>query len=158
MTSSLAIRPAKPAERDKIEALQRRASLAWEDDREALLANPDAIELPIDRITNDRTYVAEQRGELVGFSVVLPRSDGDAELDGLFVEPTAWRSAVGTQLVLHAEHVAVREGAAFLWVVSGPQTEGFYAKCGFERIGETQTRFGKACTMRKALATTPLHS
>ena len=87
MTFELVIRPAKLAERDQLEALQLRASLAWKDYREALLANPDAVELPIAQISDSRVYVAEQQGTLVGFSVVLARSDGDAELDGLFVDP-----------------------------------------------------------------------
>ncbi len=85
---------------------------------------------------------------------MLARSDGDAELYGLFVEPAAWRSAIGTRLVLTAERAAVGEGAVFLWVVASPRAEGFYVKCGFERIGEEQTRFGKAVTMRKALTAT----
>jgi hypothetical protein len=54
-TSRLAV----PAERSTLEALQRRASLMWEDDREALLANPDATELPLEQITDGRTIVAQ---------------------------------------------------------------------------------------------------
>ncbi len=152
MTTEFLIRPAECDERDRLEALQRRASLAWEDYREALLAHPDAIELPIEHISDGRTYVAERHGELVGFSVVLPRSDGSAELDGVFVEPSAWGSAIGIELVRTAERAALRAGAVFLWVVSSPRAEGFYVKCGFERLGEQETRFGKAVTMRKALA------
>ena len=63
----------------------------WEEDREALLAHPDAIELPLQQITDGRTVVAESVGELLGFAVVLRRDDGDAELDGLFVDPAQWR-------------------------------------------------------------------
>lgn len=54
-TFRLAIAP----ERSALEDLQRRASLIWEEDREALLAHPDAIELPIEQITTGRTMVAE---------------------------------------------------------------------------------------------------
>ena len=75
-------RLATPAERSALEELQRRASLIWEEDRDALLAHPDAIELPLEQITDGRTIVAESVGELLGFAVVLPREDGDAELDG----------------------------------------------------------------------------
>jgi hypothetical protein len=87
MVVELLIRPAKRAERCRLEALQLRASLRWEEYRSALLAHPDAVALPIEQILDGRTYVAERQGELVGFSVVLLRADGNAELDGLFLSP-----------------------------------------------------------------------
>ena len=40
------VRRAIASEREALEALQRRASLENRGDRDALLANPDAIELP----------------------------------------------------------------------------------------------------------------
>lgn len=149
--TSLSIRLAKIAERSALEALQLRASLAWEDNRAALLANPDAVVLPIEQIADDRVFVAERQGEIVGFGVVLPRPGGDAELDGLFVEPAAWRSSIGRSLVAEAERMAVRNNASFLWVVAGSNAEGFYTRCGFVRFGDAQTRFGTAVTLRKAL-------
>lgn len=106
MTFELSIRPAEPSERDRLEELQRRASLAWEEYRGALLADPDAVDLPIDHLSEGRAFVAELRGEPAGFCVVLPR-DGEAELDGLFVEPAAWRSGIGSRLVREAERAAV---------------------------------------------------
>jgi hypothetical protein len=88
---NLSFRPAIPAERTALEDLQWRASLMWEDYRDALLENPDAIDLPLNQITDGRAIVAEMLGEIVGFAVVLPRDDGHAELDALFVEPKVWR-------------------------------------------------------------------
>jgi N-acetylglutamate synthase-like GNAT family acetyltransferase len=82
---------------------------------------------------------------------VIPRRDGGAELDGLFVDPPAWGRGIGSRLLARAEQAAYTMDAATLWVISGPQTEGFYAKLGFERTAETKTRFGKAATMRKRL-------
>ena len=49
--NNLSFRPAIPAERTALEDLQWRASLMWEDYRDALLENPDAIDLPLDQIT-----------------------------------------------------------------------------------------------------------
>ncbi|CAQ86202.1 MULTISPECIES: hypothetical protein [Photorhabdus] len=46
----ITIRLAKTTEYIALEALQLRASLMWEDDRELLLANPHAIELPTEYI------------------------------------------------------------------------------------------------------------
>ena len=152
MDTETRIRPATLAERDRLEALQRRAAFMWEEDRPALLAHPDAIDLPIEHIVAGYVHVAERQGVPVGFSVWLPRGDGDAELDGLFVEPAAWGAGVGRHLVRQAETVALDAGSAVLWVVANPRAAGFYAACGFERVGEEQTRFGTGVTMRKRLA------
>ena len=99
MIDDLVIRSAVASEQKALEALQRRASLENPGDRDALLANPDAIELPIEQIVAGHILVAEQDCGLVGFAVVLPREDGAAELDGLFVDPSSWRRGIGRLLV-----------------------------------------------------------
>lgn len=149
MSAPPTFRLAIPAEQRALEELQRRASLVWEEDRASLLANPDAIELPLEQITDGRTVVAERDGELLGFSVVLRREDGDAELDGLFVEPTHWRQGLGRALVEQAERIAARDGAANLWVTANTSALAFYDSCGFVTVGEVATRFRPAPKMRK---------
>ena len=121
--TGLIIRPASHGERKALEALQWRASLMWEEYREALLAHPDAIALPDAQIADGRVLVAEFEGRIAGFAVVLRRADGDAELDGLFVEPGRWRKGVGTRLVRAAEKLA--PGARHLHVIANPRAEGF---------------------------------
>ncbi len=92
------IRPALHTERSCLEALQWRASLANSGDRDSLLAHPDAIALPVQQIGDGHVFVAERDGAIVGFAAVLPRPDGDAELDALFVEPSLWKAGVGRLL------------------------------------------------------------
>src|SRR5215469_3547999 len=104
--SSVRIRPAVSSERKDLEALQWRASLTNSGDRYALLANADAIELPIEQIDAGCVFVAEWDGVIAGFSTVLPRDDGQAELDALFVEPTIRRRGIGRLLVEHCVTVA----------------------------------------------------
>lgn len=152
LPSDLIIRTAKVSEREMLEALQWRASLANEEHQADLLAHPDAIALPVEHITEGCTLVAERAGDILGFSVILPRDDGEAELDGLFVEPHAWRSSIGTRLVAESSRVAALRGATFLWVVCGQTAAAFYAKCGFEQAGQSKTRFGHAVSMRKRVA------
>jgi GNAT superfamily N-acetyltransferase len=120
-------------------------------DRDALLANPDAVELPLEKITADQVFVAEFEGEIIGFAVVLPRLDGGAELDGLFVEPPLWKYGVGRSLVHHCEAIAIERGSTAMYVVGNPHAEGLYLACGFEIIGVEQTRFGSGLLMRKSL-------
>ncbi|MGZ6016366.1 MAG: GNAT family N-acetyltransferase, partial [Phenylobacterium sp.] len=142
---------ALPRERDALVELQRRASLVWADQREALLAHPEAIDLPAEQLERGQVMAAEADGATLGFSVVLPRDDGGAELDGLFVEPDAWGRGVGRRLVDAAAKSAREAGAGWLHVIGNPNAVGFYEACGFERAGEAQTRFGPAILMRLGL-------
>src|SRR6476659_447734 len=106
MFQDVSIRPARLDEQTMLEGLQRRASLNNPGDRDALLANPDAIQLPADQIYAGRVFVAERDGAIVGFAAVLPRDDRDTELDGLFVEPHLWGQGTGRALVEHCAAVA----------------------------------------------------
>lgn len=150
MTNPISIRAARPDERLALEELQRRASIALPDYREALLANPDAIALPAEHIAH--CFVAERAGERLGFAVVLPRDDGEAELDGLFVEPACWKEGLGRQLVVEAARRAASAGATWLCVIANPTALGFYLSCGFQRQGEADTQFGKGILMWFAIA------
>ena len=69
----LLIRRAVASEQKELESLQLRASLTNAGDRDALLANPDAIELPLAQITAGAVFVAEWNGSIVGFAAVEPR-------------------------------------------------------------------------------------
>src|SRR5262245_23797081 len=93
------IRPASLSEKLELEQLQTRASLANEGDRDALLAHPDAIQIPAEQITGGRVFVAEHEGVIVGFAAIEPREDGDSELDGLFVEPSMQRRGIARSLI-----------------------------------------------------------
>jgi GNAT superfamily N-acetyltransferase len=147
----LTITLARAAERDALEALQRRASLMNEADRAALLAHPDAIDLPLEQVAGGRVMVARNGAAILGFAVLLRGTDDAAELDGLFVEPSAWRSGIGRALVEAACARARSEGANLVHVIAGREAVGFYQACGFELQGEAQTRFGPAVTLRRRL-------
>lgn len=143
----LTIRLARLDEREALEDLQRRASLALEEYREELEAEPDAIALPIEMIERDEVIVAELDGDVAGFAVVFI-GDEEAELDGLFVEPEHWRKGIGAALVDVATHKARRRGLA-LMVTANLSAREFYEKCGFAFEGDAQTRFGPAIRMSK---------
>ena len=138
-----------------LESLQWRASLANPGDRDALLANPDAVTLPIEQITAGGVFVAERDGVVVGFAAVVPRPDGGVELDALFVEPHLWKHGIGRRLVDHIADVARVKAAGFLHVVGNPHAEGFYLSCGFRVTGRVETRFGVGLAMRRPLSEGP---
>jgi N-acetylglutamate synthase-like GNAT family acetyltransferase len=142
------IRRAHSCEQKELEALQLRASLTNAGDRDALLAHPDAIELPLVQITAGRVFVAEWNGDIVGFAAVEPRTDGESELDALFVDPNARRRGIGRLLIEYCAGVARTRESAALYVVGNPHASDFYAACGFEMIGTSETRFGTGLLMR----------
>jgi GNAT superfamily N-acetyltransferase len=151
VTSNIIIRTATIAEQKALEALQLRASLTNDGDREALLANPDAIEIPLEQITARRVFVSELSGATVGFSAIEPRVDGETELDALFVEPNIRRHGVGRLLVEYCAEIARRQGSKMLHVTGNPHAQDFYIACGFKQIGTIETRFGVGLLLRKGL-------
>ena len=145
----LLIRRAVISEQKELEDLQLRASLTNIGDREALLAHPDAIELPVAQIAAGGVFVAIWNGTIVGFAAVQPRADGESELDALFVDPNMRRRGIARSLVAHCAEVARSRESAFLYVVGNPHAKEFYTGCGFDVIGTSETRFGRGLLMRK---------
>jgi predicted N-acetyltransferase YhbS len=148
----MTIRTAVVAEREGLEALQRRSSMHQPLYRAQLEAHPDAIELPVEQIEAGHVRVAEVDGEVVGFVVLFERVEDGCELDGLFVEPERMRGGVGRALVREAVRMARERGAAHIDVVANPQAVAFYEAVGFTTVSESQTRFGPAPRMSLALA------
>ncbi len=131
--------------------VQRRASLAYEEYREALAAHPDAIDVPLQQLDAGDVFLAERDGAIVGFGAVLLRADGDADLDSIFVLPELWKQGIGRVLLEESNRVAVARGARMMHVVANPNALAFYKACGFALLGETQTRFGTGIRMAKQL-------
>jgi N-acetylglutamate synthase-like GNAT family acetyltransferase len=151
MRNQVVVRPAVVSERKRLEDLQWRASLNNPGDRDALLEHPDAIELPIAQIINGEVFVAEVADSVIGFAAILPRDDGDMELDALFVEPNDWRQGIGRALVEHCASAAKAHGAKSLHVMGNPHAENFYVACGFTIVGTRQMRFGIGLIMKREL-------
>jgi GNAT superfamily N-acetyltransferase len=105
-------------DRGILEGILQRASLAWEEHRVSLLAHPDLMVLPVAHIEQRRVRVAEIMREPVGFSVLLAPSHGIAELDGLFVEPSRWRTGIGGVLMTDAVNLARSENAGAIEVTA----------------------------------------
>lgn len=148
---AFAIRNAVLAEKAALEGLQLRASLSNAGDREAILAHPDAIDLPDEQIAAGDVFVLELGGFIAGFAALESRPDGDAELDGLFVEPEVRRRGVGRSLVEHCAQIALVKGSRAIYVIGNPHAEEFYLSCGFSTIGHSETRFGPGLRMRRPL-------
>ena len=144
------VRTALSGEQAPLEALQRRASLIWEESREALLAHPDAIEIPLAQLEAGAVRVAEIEGAVVGFSAVIA-CDGWIELDGLFVEPEHMRKGIGRRLVEDVVANARERGERAIEVTANPRALRFYLSVGFVEVGTVETRFGPGVRMRLSM-------
>jgi GNAT superfamily N-acetyltransferase len=138
--------------------MQRRASLHWDAYREQRLAHPDAVELPLDQITDGLVRVAELDADVVGFAGLLRPSRGACELDGLFVEPGRMGAGVGRALIEDATRIARERGAVRTEVVANPEAVGFYRRVGFTGAAQVPTRFGPARRMRLTLLSASLRA
>ena len=145
------IRTAVAADHKALEALQWRASLNNPGDREALLAHPEVVALAREHLESGQVFVAEVNGTIQGFAAILPRPDGNWELDALFVEPEHWRQGIGRHLVEHCCALAKSWGAAELHVTGNPHAQAFYAANRFESLGTVEMRFGVGLLMKRCL-------
>jgi GNAT superfamily N-acetyltransferase len=149
--STVTVRPALHSEQEALEDIMRRASLANDGDREALLLHPEVIALPLDQLEAGLVFAAELDGETAGFAALLDRDDGEIELDGLFTEPDRWRRGVGRALIQHCAAFARARGATTLHVIANFEARGFYERCGFVETGPFETQFGPALRMELRL-------
>jgi N-acetylglutamate synthase-like GNAT family acetyltransferase len=140
--TDLDIRLARADDRQRLVELLWRASLAWDVVRQDLLDNPELIDVDPEMIARNQVFVAEQAGRMVGFATIIPRESDDAELEGIFVEPSDWRKGIGMALLRQIEREARAWGANRLHVVASPNVEGFYVAAGFTRTGEQKMPFG----------------
>ncbi|MEI9889832.1 MAG: hypothetical protein WDN45_03600 [Caulobacteraceae bacterium] len=88
---------------------------------------------------------------MLGFAVVIMRDDGAAELDGLFTAPAHWARASAESWWIKPWRRPARAGAVSLDVVANKRALGFYLKCGFQALGETETRFSQGVRMVRLL-------
>lgn len=140
------VRPAHPGERPLLIELMRRASLVWDDSREQLLARPGIIDVPAGQIETGQVFVADEDGP-IGFAAILPRNDGNIELDGLFVEPSRFRKGTGRALVEAVADIARASGARSLHVVANRNVLAFYEAVGFVTVGEIGTELGPTASL-----------
>ena len=71
-------------------------------------------------------------------------AQGAVELKRLYVQEGFTGSGVGTALLRHAEAVAVRQGAARLWLtawIGNARARAFYARRGYRELGSTMFAF-----------------
>lgn len=141
---TVTLRPGRPDDQSQLLAIVWATIMATERDRDALLARPELVQVPVEQLTAKTCVVAEMGDESVGFAIVLPRPDGDAELDGLFVLPEYQRLGIGRTLVAEVARLALASHAKVLHVISGEDAVSFYRSVGFIQTGMAPTDLNPA--------------
>ena len=99
------------------------------------------------------TVVAEIKGKIVGFGVIVPK---EKEIRAVYVSPKTKRFGIGTALLKRLEKFAKRKGINKLHLSSSITAEKFYLKNGYKVVsyGKFTLKTGrkmKCVNMKKIL-------
>ena len=106
-----------------------RSKAVWGYDDAFLRACRPVLQLAPNQVAQGLAVVAEVNGRLVGV-VQVSIDAGTAELDLLFIEPTAQRLGVGRRLYDWAIEAAVVRGATTMGILADPGARAFYERMG----------------------------
>jgi GNAT superfamily N-acetyltransferase len=82
-------------------------------------------------------FVAERRGEIVGFGQLDPRR---GEIEACYVAPAKIGSGIGAALLGRMEEEARRRGHAVVRLNATLNAERFYERMGYRRLGPARHR------------------
>jgi GNAT superfamily N-acetyltransferase len=133
------IRRALPEEAEALSALAFRSKAHWGYSDAFMRACRGELTISPDDIETHPTFVAEARGEAIGFYTLERVSDDEVELGYLFVEPSAIGRGHGRRLLEHAKQQAVGLGFRSLVIQGDPNAERFYRMAGGEQTGSRES-------------------
>ena len=87
-------------------------------------------------INAGRIWVAQRNRRIVGTVGITLGSDGEAELDRMFVEPDAIGSGVGRALMRRVVREARAGDVRRLMILADPHAARFYERCGAVLVGQ----------------------
>lgn len=132
------IRPARPAEADRLTAIAQAAKRHWGYPEAWMDAWCDALTFTPAFVETHPVWVATEADDVPVACVALS-ADGDAvEVEHLWVEPSAMGRGLGRALFEHAVRAARDRGGTALFIDSDPHAEPFYQRLGAARVGWTR--------------------
>jgi len=137
----MSIRAARTEEAPGLTSLAFRSKAHWGYSSDFMAACRQELTVSPDRVESDRYryFVAVDGESMLGFYALEHRSDGDCELEALFVEPACIGSGVGRALIDHAKRMASTVGATRLIIQGDPHAAGFYIGAGGRQTGERES-------------------
>lgn len=106
------------------------ASRAYEGEYRRIL---DGYAVTPEQIARDHVVLAEGDGHVLGFYSLI--TDGEPELDLMFVADAAQGMGLGARLFRHMRAQAARLGIGSVRIVSHPPAAGFYERMGAVQVG-----------------------
>ena len=144
-------RDARLTDMTELQGVFLRASMANEGDRPLLREHPEWLELSDASVREGRTRVAVDEGRaVVGFATYCI-SEGIAELENLFVDPSHMRRRIGETLVLDISDRLRGLNFEILEVTANPHAMAFYEYVGFEPDRLVDTMGYPALRMRRPI-------
>jgi GNAT superfamily N-acetyltransferase len=135
------IRAAQPGEGASLTQLVFESKRFWGYDDAFMERCRSELVVPESDIAAGHVYVAvDEHDEALGVYVVKEVSEGEAELDSLFVSPSHMRAGVGAALLAHAMNEARRDGYATMRLDSDPFAAIFYEREGATLIGRATSK------------------
>jgi GNAT superfamily N-acetyltransferase len=129
------LRPARLEECAALSALALRSKASWGYSSDFL--EHCAAELTLSPELIPHTFVIETVAGVHGFYALSQLDARRAELELLFVEPSALRHGYGRRLLAHAQrHAREVLGARTLVIQGDPNAAAFYRAAGAVRVGE----------------------
>lgn len=131
------IRPAQPEEAEELTDIAWSSKSYWDYPAEEMNKFRGLLTVEQDFIEENPTYLLEhdETGEKLGF-YALEKKEGRWWLVHLWVLPDEIGTGLGSKLFLHACEIAETVGASELYILSDPNSEGFYLRMGAEKTGE----------------------
>lgn len=135
MADPISIRDGRESDAETLSALVLRSKAHWGYDEEFMARVTNELRVTEEMAARSRVAYGEDL-EVLGMCLI--KGDGPvAELDMLFVDPSAMGAGVGARLLDDAKRQAYAAGIATLELDADPNAEAFYAKHGAVVIGQT---------------------
>lgn len=129
---------AQPQDADTLTEIAYAAKRHWGYPERWIETWRDTLTIRAEFIAANAAFAAIEEGRVVGFYVLTDESDG-LHLDHLWIVPSAMGRGIGRALFKHAVEQARTLGHRILKIEADPNAEGFYARMGARRVGETVT-------------------
>lgn len=129
------IRRARSEDADILTELAMRAKASWGYDQAFMAACRAELTMTPERLSAWTVWVAEAEGKIAGM-IALSRN-GDAEVEGFFVEPSLQGKGLGGALMTTLLEDCRAKSATTLMVDADPNAETIYARLGFATVGRS---------------------
>ena len=131
---TLLLRAALPGEADILTDLCLRSKAVWGYDAAFMAACRAELTITAQDLARSQIQVAVEDGRIIAMAQ-LAQHGRIADIDKLFVDPSALRAGAGRQLFAWCVEEAKAAGAVALTVVADPDAAGFYRRMGMSDDG-----------------------